>query len=650
MALVTASGLRMHYGGPLLLDGLNFKIEPGARIGMIGRNGCGKSTLLKLIAGRLEPTGGSLVGMNEHTVAYQAQELEFDPGATIWGEMQHVFRHAVEREQALRALEERLSDTSDEGRHQRLLKEYEALQGAQEQEGVYDIDRRIASVLTSLGLSEHTWHEPIDGFSGGERNVIGIARVLLSDPDLILFDEPSNHLDMEGVEWFIDFVRKTRAAVLMVSHNRHLLDAACKEIWELRRGHMSQWTGGYTDFQRQKEEAQARQERQFRAQQRLIQRIEFQARRLRDMAAAYDDPGQARRAKSMLKRLDQMDKVERPDTHERTFGTGLEGAGRHGRIALSVKDFSFAYDERVLFNKANLEIEYGERVCLVGSNGSGKSTLFHQILEHGGWDNPTLRLGKSVQVGEYSQLGDDLDPALRLDDWVIGLTKLPRNEAVKLLHRFLFTREDLDRPIGTLSGGEKSRLQLARLVHQDVNFLMLDEPTNHLDIQACEQLEEMLQGFDGTLFVISHDRYFLDKLIDRVVELEDGRLIDHPMRFAEWWTATRAARQNTRRGALEDRSLEVEGKEQARVEFEDRRQKQRERNRLENRYRSLEETIAKTETRLTELEGLLESAWAPGADPTRAQRLLDEQRTGQAALAELYAEWESVATTLETEG
>jgi len=647
MPLITASGLDMHFGGPLLLRGVGVKVEPGARIGLIGRNGSGKSTLLKLLAGRLEPTEGSIVQDPRARVAYQAQELEFDPTRTVFEEMQRAFAAHAALERDLHAVEEALATAGDEAEHARLLKDLARLQARQEESGVYDIERRIESVLSSLGLPPAAWHQPMAGFSGGERNVIGLARVLLSDPDVLLLDEPSNHLDMEGVEWFIEFVRKSKAAIVMVSHNRHLLDAVAKDIWELHGSRVTSWSGNYTDFQRQRAEAVARQERQYKAQQRLISRIEFQARRLKDMASAYDDPGQAKRAKAMLKRVERMEKVERPDTHERRFGASLQGSPRHGRIALDICGFSFRYGERILFEDANLAIEYGERVCLVGANGSGKSTLFHQILDHGDWENHTLRLGKAVRVGDYRQLREDLDERETLEDWAIRTTRQPPKQAVLLLHRFLFTREDLARPIGTLSGGEKSRLQLARLVHEQVNFLMLDEPTNHLDIQACEQLEEMLQDFEGTLFVISHDRYFLDKLVDRVVEVQDRRLVSHPARFAAWWQKKIADGAFGRHTALRDRRSEAVGKADAREAFADRRTQRRDLNRLRNRHRDLENRITSLEERIVLLEARLETAYGPGHDPAAAETLLTDLHACRDELRVLYEDWEAVTAALE---
>ncbi len=648
MPLLLAAHIQMHYGGPLLVDDVTVKVEPGDCIGMIGQNGCGKSTLLNILAGNVEPTSGRVARQRGTTVAVQEQELTYRPDATLYAEMQAVFGTQTEIENSMRDLEARIADTSDERGRERLLKEYERLQHRQERQGVYDVDRRIESMLQSLGFAQDVWHQPVEKFSGGEQNVIGLARVLLAEPDVMLLDEPSNHLDMEGVEWFIDFVRRSKAAVVMVSHNRHLLDATAKEIWEMRRAKVKSWTGNYSDFQRQKAEALALQERQYKSQQRLIKRIEFQARRLRDMASAYDDPGQAKRAKSMLKRIEQMDKVERPDTGERRFHASMAGAKRHGRIALNVRDFDFAYGDRVIFDKARLEIEYGDRVCLVGPNGSGKTTLFREILEHGSWESPTLRIGKSVHVGEYRQFHDVLDHDAKLEDWMQQATGLDRPKSHDLLYRFLFTRDDLERRISTLSGGEKSRLQLARLVHEKVNFLLLDEPTNHLDIQACEQLEEMLQDFDGTLLLISHDRYFLDKLVDRVVEVEDRGLRSHRMTFAEWWMAKQAARTRKRKGALRDRHKEADGKDDARKAFAERKEQRRTLNRLKTRYRDLEDRIARMEERQGELERRVETAFAPGGDPKEGEQLVRDIASVRDEIARLYVEWEEVGAELET--
>jgi ATP-binding cassette subfamily F protein 3 len=642
--LLALHKVSMHFTGPLLLEDVTVTVEPGRKVGLIGRNGTGKTTLLKLLTGQLEPTAGAVQRPSDVTIGYQAQELRYEPGATVFQEMRRVFAPALAREARLRELEAAMADAPSD-KH---LKEYERLQREQERAGVYDIDRRIETMLRSLGFPEEAWHQPLDGFSGGERNVIGLARVLLAEPDVMLLDEPSNHLDMEGVEWFEEFLRRTKAAVVMVSHNRHLLDTSVDEIWELERRRITRWTGNYGEYKRLKAEALALQERQYKVQQKEIERIEFQARRLMDMANAYDDPAQAKRAKAMRKRIERMDKVEAPVTAERKFAASLKGGARHGRIALTIDGYSFAYGDRMLFDDASLEIEYGERVCLVGPNGSGKTTLFRAILEDGGWENPTLRLGKSVKAGEYRQLHDVLDPKATLQEWMSQQTGLPYSAAAGLLHRFLFTRDDLDRAIATLSGGEKSRLQLARLVHEKVNFLMLDEPTNHLDIQACEQLEEMLEEFDGTLFVISHDRYFLDKLIDRVVEVEDRRLVDHRCGFAEWWERRRATREGARKGALEDRSEERD-KESAKREYEERKERQRELNRLRSRLATLEARIAKLEQRQEELKAKLADAYGADGAQHRAEALNRDFDAVRTELDSLYQEWEQLAAALEDE-
>jgi ATP-binding cassette, subfamily F, member 3 len=652
MPLLALSNATMHFGERVLLDGVTLEVEPGSKIGVVGANGIGKSTLLKLFAGIHEPVSGSVTRARGTRVAYQAQELACDPESTVWDEMRRVFDAVHARDARLRALEERLAGGLEDDERRRVLSEYEALQHAHEAGGGYDVDRRIETVLSSLGLPEEAWRQKIEVFSGGERNVIGLARVLLAEPDVMLLDEPSNHLDMNGVEWFVEFVRSSRAAVVMVSHNRHLLDATSETIWEVARGKVVSWTGNYSDFQRQKAEALALQERQWKSQQRLIRRIEFAARRLKDMANAYDDPGQAKRAKAMMARIDRMEKVDRPDDGGRGFKAEIRSGERHGRIAVSVRDFSFSFGDRLLFENANLEIEQGERVCLVGRNGSGKTTLLREILTRGSWENPTLRLGKSVRVGEYRQLHDDvLDHSATLLDWIQADTGLLKTPASALLHRFLFTREDLDRPIGTLSGGEKSRIQLARLANKDVNLLLLDEPTNHLDLQACEQLEETLEEYEGTLLVVSHDRYFLDKLVTRVVEVEDRRLVSHRETFAAWWARKAAERGGKRRAALELHSRKEAAQDgegsSTQVSREERKGRERDLRRLRSELKTLETKIERLEARQTDLTTRLERAWAPGGDRDEALALSKDVEGVRAELESLYAAWTTTAAALE---
>jgi len=632
--LVAASQIGIHYTGPDLLEGVTAKVERGDRIGLIGANGSGKSTFLKILGGLLAPTAGEVVLGPGARLAYQAQELEYTPGESVIADLRAVFADVDRREARLREIEQRLAATPDD---KALLREYERLQREQEAARAHDTDRRVERMLDSLGLPKQAWDQPVGTFSGGERNVIGLARVLLAEPDVMLLDEPSNHLDMDGIEWFIDELARNPAAVVMVSHNRHLLDRAAKTIWEIERKKVTEWTGNYTAYRKLKEDARALQERRYKVQQREIERLEFQARRLTDMANAYDDPGQAKRAKAMRRRIERMEKVEAPDTTDRRFRARLKAGERHGRIALVVKDFRFAHGDRVLFDGADLEIEYGERVCLVGPNGSGKTTLLRKVLEEGSWENPGLRLGKAVKVGEYRQLHDALDPKLTLTEWTMAETGLTLSPAQGLLHRFLFTRDDLDRPISTLSGGEKSRLQLARLVQAKVNFLILDEPTNHLDLDACEQLEEMLLEFDGTLLVVSHDRYFLDRLVGRVVEVKDRKLVDHRYTFKEWWERRGTRRRNE---ALEGRERERADKESAQQAYEERREQQREIDRLKARVAKLEERIAALERRQGELKARLEELYTKGDRPWEAAEAAKAFESVRTELSALYREWE----------
>jgi ATP-binding cassette subfamily F protein 3 len=648
MPLAALSHVSMHFGGPLLLDDVTVAVEPGARVGVIGPNGSGKSTLLRLLAGRLDPVSGQVIVARGATAAYQAQEMEHVPGATVLQEACAVFSDVHARERRLHALSESIALARDEDERRRLLADYERLRTEHEGQGVHDVERHVRSVLGSLGFRDEAIDGPVERLSGGERNVLGLARVLLTEPDLVLLDEPTNHMDVEAVEWFVEFARRMRAAIVMVSHDRHVLDALAREIWEVGGGRVTPWTGNWSAYRESKARADALQERQWRAQQRAVERLRTQARRLKDMANAYDDPGQAKRAKAMERRAERMETVERPDAGPRRLRAALAAGERHGRIALTVRDFTFGYGDRLLFEHASLELEQGDRVCLVGPNGSGKSTLFRKILEEGGWENETLRLGRSVKAGEYRQLHDFMDPGTTLQDWVMERTALGKTASGELLHRFLFRHEDLSRAVATLSGGEKSRLQLARLVHERVNFLLLDEPTNHLDIPTCEQLEEMLRSFDGTLLMISHDRFFLERLVDRVVEVADRTLVDHRCTFAEWWEGKRE-RARRRRSALEG-EIEAQADVDGRTAHEERRARLRERNALRRRVERLETRIAELEARQADLESRLAGAWSGGERTSEAVRLGEDFAAVRAELGTLYAEWATLADSAEGDG
>ena len=541
MVVLEAHELSKHYTSEPVFQGLSFRVMQGEKVGLVGENGCGKSTLLKMIIGLEAATGGVLTRPGSPTVGYLAQELQYTEGHTVHQELLEVFAPLRALGERLEALQQELAlPTLDAGRQQQLLDQYGRLADQFEREGGYTFGHRIDAMLSGLGLADRRDHL-VAGLSGGEKNVLALARLLLQEPEILLLDEPANHLDFAGLEWLEEFLRSYPRTLLLVSHNRYLLDQVVGRILEIEDGRLDAYVGNYTAYRQEKQIRLLAQQATYQAQQKEIRRLEAMIARFEQWGRISDDPRHARRARNKQRQIDRMDKVDRPQLERERIDPRFSANRKAGRIALEIKGYSRELGGQQLFAGVDLHISYGERVGLFGANGSGKTTLFRDIVNGAAWDHPTLRLGPQVRLGYYAQEHETLNPALTVMGQMLEQRGLTRDRAFQLLSRFLFRWEELDQQVSSLSGGQKSRLQLARLMAAEVNFLLLDEPTNHLDIFSCERVEEALEAFEGTVLVISHDRYFLDRIVERIVEVDQLTLVDHLGNFSEYWQRRTAA-------------------------------------------------------------------------------------------------------------
>jgi ATP-binding cassette, subfamily F, member 3 len=535
MLLVQFSKVSMDYAGNPVFDEVDLEVLEGERIGLVGENGSGKSTLLKLMAGLDTPTEGSVTRRRNLTVGYLRQEA--DPalaGKSVFEAVAGPSPELAGLSTRLHELEARMAGpevAADPGALQRVLEEYGSVQERFEGLGGYALEHEVESVLNGLGFHSAQYGQQVGSLSGGEKKLVSLARLLLQRPDLLLLDEPDNHLDLEAKAWLEQFIRGYPGTVLVISHDRYLLDRAVKKIYELEDGQIEAYAGNYTYYFQERRQRLLKRHELFSLQQDELKRLEALLRQLKAWAKMNDKF--APRARSMEKRVERarLEATERPVMTRERIKVNFD-ADRSGRKVLEAKGISKSVGGRLLFAPFDLAISYGERAGIVGANGSGKTTLLKMVTGSVPPDAGSLKIGASVVVGYYAQEQDTLPTDRTPLEFVRSLKPMGEQQGIGILRRLLFNYRDMHNAIRHLSGGEKSRLQIARLMLTDANFLVLDEPTNNLDIASIEVLESALDQFDGTILAVSHDRYFLDKVVNRIVAIgDDARVRQFPGNF-----------------------------------------------------------------------------------------------------------------------
>ncbi|MBV6397222.1 MAG: Energy-dependent translational throttle protein EttA [Anaerolineales bacterium] len=537
MIHIQLSNITLILGAKHIFENLNWEIQRGQRIGLVGANGAGKSSLFKLIQGEhAAELGGSVTRARSISTGYLPQHPELDPALTAFDAAAQGDPRVAQVHAELEQVESSLSDPQvyeNDRRLQRALERQHQLIEEYESLGGDSYPARVRGLLLGLGLAEGELTKPLSVLSGGQKKLVGLARLLLFRPDVLLLDEPDNHLDLPGKMFLEKLIREYEGTVVIISHDRYLLDAVVTHIAELEDGKLSVFTGDYSSFIADKETKLARQEEMFRAQKHEIDRLQAAIKRYAIWGKVYDNEDFARKAKSMQKRLDKMDKVEKPVAERRKMDLQING-WRGSNKVLELAHVSKSFGAKNVFTDLNETIWHGERVGLIGANGAGKSVLMKMILGQENPDTGEIKIGPSVVVGHYAQEHETLDFDQTALDAVRSAGALNESKATAFLLRYLFTYKQVSQRIGEFSGGERSRLQLALLVLSGANFLLLDEPTNNLDIASSEVLEQALEDFVGAVLIVSHDRYFLDRTVERLLVIEDGGLAEYPGGYSDY--------------------------------------------------------------------------------------------------------------------
>ena len=634
MILMTVQGVSKSFGMKSVLKDISLTLQQGARMGLIGVNGSGKSTLFRLIAGQMEPDEGTISLMRGTRVGMLTQEADIQSDLTVREELSRVFEPVREMERRLRALEEEMAQKHEnEAELDRLSREYARLTDRFEDAGGYEWPSRIQGVLAGLGFARGREDQPASVLSGGEKTRLCLARLLLTQPDLLMLDEPTNHLDLSSIQWLEDTLKKYRGTVLIISHDRYFMNSVCDCMAEISMRRLVQYEGNYDQFTVKRQADIERQIREYKLQQAEIARQQAIIQRYR----MYNREKSIRAAESREKRLEKMERLERP-VDEQHVRFSFEARRRTGDDVLKVHGLAKGFEGRRLFENFDLHLRAGDRVAIIGPNGVGKSTLLNIIARKLKADAGEVEFGANVDLGYYEQHQTGLDPEKDvLNELWDAFPRLDLDRVRSVLALFLFTGDDVYKKISMLSGGEKGRVSLCKLMLKRDNLLLLDEPTNHLDMDSREVLEGALEDFDGTILTVSHDRYFINRVADRIIEMRPDGVKEYLGNYDDY---------------LEKKRREEAGLEDAAASGMTKTQldKQRRKERLlREGKKALEKQLEAAEARIANAEKEIQDLETRMADPELYQRPDEARETArrhaelQAGMDALYEEWEALS-------
>ena len=513
MIIAQAQDLEQRFGGNTIFSNISFSVPDNARIGLVGPNGAGKTTLLKIMTGQQEPTSGQFTINKGLKVGYIAQENALDENKTIWDEMLTVFDNLIEKNKRITKMQEQIAEHPED---EDLLKRYDQLAYDFEQEGGFTYQAEIKSILNGFNFKENTWQKVIRTLSGGEKTRLAFVKLLLQKPPVLLLDEPTNYLDLDTLDWLEAFLKNYQGAIITVSHDQYFLDHLANQIFELNFGKLTTFKGNYSQYVKERELMNNQQEAAYEKQQEKIKKEEEFIQKNLVRAST------TKRAQSRRKALDKMERIK-PPKHKQKVRINFTSDRPSGKEVLIAKDLTIGYPDKTMVSDIDFQVNKNDRVAIIGPNGIGKSTLLKTIMKKLEPKDGSIKYGASLDIGYYDQELQSLDPSKTVLDTIWDRHKtMPEKEVRSILASFLFTAEDIDKTVGQLSGGQKARLTLTVLSLEKDNFLLMDEPTNHLDIEAKEVLEQALDNYDGTLLFVSHDRYFINELANKIISVRDG--------------------------------------------------------------------------------------------------------------------------------